>query len=143
MLFTAIFAVAAAMPAYTNHAGHAVCGFPSALSRRNVTVSNGAETVTLPLSVFPEFERRRIAADYVLVHPGAGRSALLVPSGIRKAVDAHDKAVRRARLRAEKGFCTKEESDDFRARTSDALGRWLDAKVKNGELLQSERRALH
>ncbi len=128
--------------AYTNHAGHAVCGTPMALDRRSVTISNDAEIVSLPLSVFPDIERRRIAADYVILHPESGRSALLVPPEVRKAVDAGEKSMRRARLRAEKGFCKQEECDDFCEKTSAALGRWLDGKVKKGELLPSERRAL-
>ena len=34
-----------------------------ALDARTATISNAAETVKLPLSIFPEPEQRRIAAD--------------------------------------------------------------------------------
>lgn len=142
MLFAVVFAISVAVPAYTNHAGHAVCGFPVSLDCGNVTISNDVETHSLPLSVFPVLERRRIAADYVLAHPEAGSAVLLLPSEVLKAVDASGKSMRRARLRAEKGFCTKEAGDEFRAKTAAALGRWLDGKVEKSELLPSERRAL-
>lgn len=133
---------AAEQPAYTNHAGYAVSGIVVALDAASATISNAEETLRLPLSVFPEAERRRIAADYVLGHPEAGPGMLLVPDGVRKAVDMNEKALRRSRLRAEKGLCGREESDDFCAKASAALGDWLDDKVKSGELLPSERRAL-
>lgn len=127
---------------YTNHAGFAVSGAAVSLDLREVVISNAAETVTLPLSVFPEMERRRIAADYVLGHPEAGTGALLVSADVRKAVDANDKALRRSRLRAKKGLCTQEESGEFRKKSSAALNAWLDDKVKRGDILPSERRAL-
>jgi hypothetical protein len=127
---------------YTNHAGFAACGAPVRLDLREVVISNAAETMTLPLSVFPLTERRRIAADYVLGHPGAGTGLLHVPDGVRRAVDANEKALRRSRLRAEKGLCSKEDSDDFCGKTSAALDAWLDSKVKSGEILPCERRAL-
>lgn len=137
-----MFLAALVFGCYTNHAGFAVSGAAVRLDRREVVVSNAAETVTLPLSAFPVAERRRIAADYVLGHPEAGTGALLVPDDVRKAVDANEKALRRARLRAEKGLCTRNESDDFCAESSAALDAWLHDKVKRGELLPAERRAL-
>ena len=127
---------------YTNHAGFTVSGAAVRFDRREVVISNAAETVTLPLSVFPETERRRIAADYVLGHPEAGTGMLLVPSDVRQAVDANGKALRRSRLRAEKGLCGREESDEFCKKSAAALDVWLDDKAKNGEILPSERRAL-
>ena len=127
---------------YTNHAGFAASGAAIALDRREVVISNAAETVTLPLSAFPEVERRRIAADYVLGHPEAGVDALLVPSDVKKAFAANEKAMRRAALRAEKGLCSKEESEAFRTKSAAAFNAWLDDKVKKGELLPSERLAL-
>ncbi len=129
-------------PAYTNHAGYAVSGVVIALDATTTTISNETESVTVPLSIFPETERRRLAADYVLTHPEAGVSALLVPEEVRRAVDANAKAIRRSRLRAEKGLCTQEESDDFCASARAALDAWLDEKEKAGVLLPSERNAL-
>ena len=129
-------------PAYTNHAGYAVSGVVIALDATTTTISNETESVTVPLSIFPETERRRLAADYVLTHPEAGVSALLVPEEVRRAVDANAKAIRRSRLRAEKGLCTQEESDAFCASARAALDAWLDEKEKAGVLLPSERNAL-
>lgn len=129
-------------PAYTNHAGYAVSGVVIALDATTTTISNETESVTVPLSIFPETERRRLAADYVLTHPEAGVSALLVPEEVRRAVDANAKAIRRSRLRAEKGLCTQEESDFFCASARAALDAWLDEKEKAGVLLPSERNAL-
>ena len=127
---------------YTNHAGFVASGAAVDLDRREVVLSNAAEVVTLPLSVFPETERRRIAADYVLGHPEAGAAALLVPLSVRRAVEADAKARRRACLRAEKKLCTEAERDDFCAKSAAALDAWLDDKVKTGEILPSERCAL-
>lgn len=127
---------------YTNHAGYAVSGIVIALDATTTTISNETESVSVPLSIFPETERRRLAADYVLAHPEAGASALLVPDEVRKAVDANAKAIRRSRLRAEKGLCTQEESDSFCASTRAALDAWLDEKQKSGEILPSERKAI-
>jgi hypothetical protein len=127
---------------YTNHAGYAVSGVVIALDATMTTISNETESVSVPLSIFPEAERRRLAADYVLAHPEAGVSALLVPEEIRRAVDANAKAIRRSRLRAEKGLCTQEESDSFCSSARAALDAWLDEKEKAGVLLPAERRAL-
>ena len=129
-------------PAYTNHAGYAVSGAVIALDATTATISNETESVTVPLSIFPETERRCLAADYVLAHPGAGVSALLVPDDVRRAVEANARAIRRSLLRAEKGLCTQEESDAFCARSRAALDAWLDEKEKAGVLLPSERKAL-
>ena len=134
--------LARAQPAYTNHAGYAVSGLVVALDATSATISNETESVSVPLSIFPETERRRIAADYVLAHPEAGTSALRVPDDVRKAVDASDAAVRRSRLRASKGLCTQEESDAFCSRARAALDAWLDEKLKAGAILPSERAAL-
>ena len=63
----ATFAIAPAamaeQPAYTNHAGNVVAGVVVALDARTATISNAAETATLPLSIFPEAEQRRLAAE--------------------------------------------------------------------------------
>lgn len=127
---------------YTNHAGYAVSGVVIALDATTATISNETESVTVALSIFPETERRRLAADYVLAHPEAGTAALLVPEEVRRAVDANAKAIRRSRLRAEIGLCTQEESDAFCASARAALDAWLDEKEKAGVLLPLERRAL-
>ena len=127
---------------YTNHAGFAASGAAVRLDRRQVVLSNAEETVTLPLSAFPETERRRIAADYVLGHPEAGTELLRIPRAVREAVAANEKAIRRSRLRAEKGLCDRKESDAFCEKSSAALSSWLDAEVKKGTLLPCERRAL-
>ena len=127
---------------YTNHAGFAVSGAPVRLDARKVAISNATETATLPMSAFPEPERRRIAADYVIGHPEAGLGRLLLPDGVRKALDMCERALRRTRLRAEKGLCSVEERDRFCRETSEALLSFLDEKVKNGEILSAERKAI-
>ena len=127
---------------YTNHAGHPVPGIPVALDSRTVTLSNAAESLTLPLSIFPEEERRRIAADYVTANPDVPPTALLVPEPVRQAIAAGEKAIRRSRLRASKGLCTQEESDAFCAQTAAALRTYLDAQLEAGAILPAERQAL-
>ena len=95
-----------------------------------------------PLSIFPEPEQRRIAADYVLGHPEAGIAALRVPVAVKRAIAGADKAMARSRKRAEKGLCTKDESDAFCEKSTSALKSYLDKQVKEGAITPAERNAL-
>lgn len=121
------------LPAYTNHAGNVVSGIVVALDARTTTISNAAECVKLPLSIFPESERRRIAADF-----GQPR----VPVAVRRAIAGAEKAMVRSRRRAEKGLCTQEESEAFCAKSEAALRSYLDRQVESGVITPAERRAL-
>ena len=118
---------------YTNHAGNVVSGIVVALDVRSVTISNAAESVAMPLSVFPESEQRRIASDF-----GQPR----VPPAVKRAIAGAEKAMARSRKRAEKGFCTQEESDEFCAKSQEALRRYLDRQVEEGAITPAERKAL-
>ena len=118
---------------YTNHAGNVASGAVVALDARTATISNAAETVKLPLSIFPEAEQRRIAADF-----GQPR----VPVAVKRAITGAEKAMVRSRKRAEKGLCTKEESDAFCAKSEAALKSYLDKQVKEGVITPAERKAL-
>ena len=131
--FLALSAVAGAQPGYTNHAGNVVSGVVVALDVRTATISNATETAELPLSIFPESERRRIAADF-----GQPR----VPVAVKRAVAGAEKAMARSRKRAEKGLCSKEESDAFCAKSEAALKSYLDKQVKEGVITPAERKAL-
>ena len=149
-LMFALFAHAE--PAYTNHAGNVALGVVIALDARTATISNAAETVKLPLSIFPESEQRRIAADFVLRHqPSRGYGTikggghvdqLRVPVAVKRAVAGAEKAMARSRKRAEKGLCTKEESDAFCEKSESALKSYLDKQVKEGTITPAERKAL-
>ncbi len=119
--------------AYTNHAGNVVSGVVVALDARTATISNEMETVKLPLSIFPESERRRIVADF-----GEPR----LPPAVRRAIDGAEKAMARSRKRAEKGLCTKEESDAFCAESEAALRSYLDKQVESGVITPAERMAI-
>ena len=119
--------------AYTNHAGNTVSGVVVALDARTATFSNATETVTLPLSIFPESEQRRLAADF-----GQPR----VPVAVRQAVAGAEKAMSRSRKRAELGLCTKEESDAFCAKSESALKTYLDNQLASGAITPAERQAL-
>jgi hypothetical protein len=94
---------------------------------------NFSTTNTYPLSIFPESERRRIAADF-----GQPR----VPVAVKRAITGAEKAMARSRKRAEKGLCTKEESDDFCAKSAAALRNYLDKQVKDGVITPAERKAI-
>ena len=120
-------------PSYTNHAGNTVSGVVIALDARTATFSNATETVTLPLSIFPESEQRRLAADF-----GTPR----VPEPVLRAVAGAEKAMARSRKRAELGFCTPEESDAFCAKSEAALKTYLDEQVQSGTITPAEREAL-
>ena len=119
--------------AYTHHAGNVVSGVVIALDARTVTISNATETVKLPLSIFPESEQRRIAADF-----GQPR----VPVAVKRAIAGAEKAMARSRKRAEKGLCTKEESEEFCEKSASALRNYLDKQVKSGAITPAERKAL-
>ena len=149
-LMFALFAHAE--PAYTNHAGNVALGVAIALDARTATISNAAETVKLPLSIFPESEQRRIAADFVLRHqPSRGYGTingggyvdqLRVPVAVKRAITGAEKAMARSRKRAEKGLCSKEESEAFCAKSESALKSYLDKQVKEGTITPAERKAL-
>ena len=137
--------------AYTNHAGNAVAGWPVKLTATHVTLSEGDSpgrlggtprptgahqpptSTTYPLSIFPESERRRIAADF-----GQPR----VPVAVKRAITGAEKAMARSRKRAEKGLCTQEESDAFCEKSEAALKNYLDKQVKEGTITPAERKAL-
>ena len=145
-----------AQPGYTNHAGNVIAGWPVALTKTQVCLSLelGAKSLELgakreedfqtsvhqpprsslyPLSIFPESEQRRIAADF-----GTPR----LPPAVRRAIDGVEKAMARSRKRAEKGLCTKEESEAFCAKSSAALRTYLDKQVESGAIIPAERRAI-
>ena len=171
--FLALSAIAGAQPGYTNHAGNVVAGWPVKLTAKQVSlaegvVTNGCQlstndcrlttsdnnfstfqpfnfstTNTYPLSIFPESEQRRIAADFLLRQGSGGQVGLLrVPDAVKRAVAGAEKAMARSRKRAAKGLCTQEESDAFCAKTASALGNYLDRQVKEGVITPAERRAI-
>ena len=143
-LILAFVALAArAENAYTNHAGNVVSGVVVALDARTTTISNATEALKLPLSIFPEAERRRIAADFLLRQGSGGQVGLLrVPVAVKRAITGAEKAMARSRKRAEKGLCTQEESDAFCAKSESALRSYLDKQVKEGVITPAERKAL-
>jgi len=139
---------------YTNHAGNVIAGFPVKLTATQVTLAertaihdsqlttnnlstsqpfNLSTVNTYPLSIFPESEQRRIAADF-----GQPR----VPVAVKRAITGAEKAMSRSRKRAEKGLCTKDESDDFCTKSASALRSYLDKQVKEGVITHAERKAL-
>ena len=142
---------ALAEPAYTNHAGNAIAGWPVALTATHVVLQEGGSSgrlggtprptttnnppppTTYPLSIFPESERRRIAADF-----GQPR----IPVAVKRAIAGAEKAMARSRKRAEKGLCTKEESEAFCAKSESALKTYLDKQVKEGVITPAERNAI-
>ena len=165
ILFCAISAFAEG--GYTNHAGNVVAGWPVKLTQREVTLVEGvatngcqlttngcglaafqpsslaaAQTNAYPLSIFPASEQRRIAADFVLGQGGGQVGLLRVPDAVKRAVAGAEKAMARSRKRAEKGLCTKEESDEFCAKSAAALKSYLDKQVKDGVITPAERKAL-
>jgi hypothetical protein len=85
--------------AYTNHAGNVASGVVIALDARTATISNAMETVKLPLSIFPELEQRRIAADFVLRQGDGHVDQLRVPVAVKRAVAGAEKGERFESLR--------------------------------------------
>ena len=157
VLFFAFVAGAESAPfnSYTNHAGNVVAGCPVGLTATHVTLSERANTnicaltashsaltTTYPLSIFPKSEQRRIAADFVLLQGGGQVGLLRIPVAVKRAISGAEKAMARSRMRAEKGLCTKEESEAFCEKTSAALKGYLDKQVKKGVITTDERKAL-
>ena len=158
VVLISLFAASAfAEGGYTNHAGNVVAGWPVKLTQKEVTLvegvaTNGCQLTTngsslsttnaYPLSIFPEPEQRRIAADFVLGQGGGQVGLLRVPDAVKRAVAGAEKAMARSRKRAAKGLCTQEESDAFCAKTEAALGNYLDRQVKEGVITPAERRAI-
>lgn len=127
---------------YTNHAGNVVSGVVVALDMDTATISNATESAELPLSIFPEPEQRRIAAEFV-IRQGDGQIDLLrVPPAVKRTVAGAERAMARSRKRAEKGLCTQEESDAFCAQSATALASYLDRQVESGVITPAERKAL-
>ena len=131
-----------AEPAYTNHAGNVISGVVVALDARSATISNEMETVSLPLSIFPESEQRRIAADFLLLQGGGKVSQLRIPPDVKRAVEGAEKSMARSRKRAAMGLCTQEESDAFCEKSEAALRSYLDKQVESGTITPAERKAL-
>lgn len=159
VVLISLFAASAfAEGGYTNHAGNVVAGWPVKLTQKEVTLvegvaTNGCQLTTngsslsttnaYPLSIFPEPEQRRIAADFLLRQGSGGQVGLLrVPVAVKRAITGAEKAIARSRRRAAKGLCTQEESDAFCAKTASALGNYLDRQVKEGVITPAERRAI-
>ena len=120
---------ALAQQGYTNHAGNVIAGFPVALTKTHVSLNSKR----YPLSIFPESEQRRIAADF-----GEPR----LPVEVKRAIAGAEKAMARSRKRAEKGLCTKEESEAFCAKSQTALRTYLDKQVESGAITPAERKAI-
>ena len=136
--FSLVALCAGAQPGYTNHAGNVVAGWPVKLTATQVVLeerdtNHQSPAATYPLSIFPESEQRRIAADF-----GQPR----VPDKVKRAIAGAEKAMARSRKRAEKGLCTKEESEAFCAKSEAALKNYLDKQVKSGVITPAERKAL-
>ena len=149
---------------YTNHAGNVVAGWPVKLTATQVVLADGgslgrlggtprpttnsqlttpnSQLTTYPLSIFPASEQRRIAADFVLRQGGGHVDQLRVPVAVKRAITGAEKAMARSRKRAEKGLCSKEESDAFCEKSAAALKSYLDKQVKEGVITPAERKAL-
>ena len=67
---------------------------------------------------------------------------LRVPVIVKRAIAGTEKAMARSRKRAEKGLCSKEESEAFCAKSAAALKSYLDKQVELGVLTTAERKAL-
>ena len=76
------------------------------------------------------------------LHGGGQVGLLRIPVAVKRAIAGAEKAMARSRKRAEKGFCTKEESDAFCAESEAALKTYLDKQVSSGAITPAERRAL-
>ena len=119
LCFLMLALVARAEPGYTNHAGNVVSGWPVKLTATHVVLSDGGSPGRLGGTPRP---------TCVDQPPTTNAGA--------------EKAMARSRKRAEKGLCTKEESEAFCAKSEAALKSYLDKQVKEGVITPAERKAL-
>jgi len=119
---------------YTNLAGNAIAGKPCAITAQTVTFAQNAERSVYRLAIFPEGEKRRIAAEL--------GSTQFVPRKIQVALAGVEKAVARMRDRVGKGLATKEQCAAFLEREREHVRRYLDHEVDEGRLLAVERNLL-
>jgi len=122
------------LAAYTNHAGLVLSGVPVRVEAKTVTLSNAQEVVRVPFSIFPESERRRLAAD--------GGSTQFVPQDVVRAVEGMAKAIRRADNRLAQNLVSQEGHDALVSRAHEANARYLDKAVSEGTITARERQLL-
>lgn len=134
LTLAALTGIVSAFGSYTNHAGLVLSGIPVKVEAKFVTLSNAQEVVSVPFSIFPERERRRLAAE--------GGSTQFVPPGILHALEGIEKQRRRSAARAAKGFVTSDEAAAFTTKANGVLDNYLDRAEREGRLLRSERRLL-
>ena len=65
-----------------------------------------------------------------------------MPVAVKRAITGAEKAMARSRKRAEKGLCSKEESEQFCAESEAALRSYLDKQMESGTITPAERKAL-
>lgn len=121
---------------YTNHAGNVIAGWPVALTKTHVTLGEcggGTQGVTYPLSIFPQGERRRIAADF---------GEPILPRKVANAEAGVQREVRRALKRGEKGLIGKDEAEKNASDLRGAFRMYLDASARDGVITESEKRAV-
>lgn len=128
-------AVMAENNAYTNHAGNVVCGNVVSLTKSNVTFTNTIEGIefSVPLSIFPKSEQRRISVD---------GGQVLVPQRIKNIVAASKKQIERSQGRANMGLCSEEEAHTVKTNTYNSLNVFLQKSVEKGEITQKEKSIL-
>ena len=121
---------------YTNHAGNVIAGWPVALTKTQVKLrdeGSGMREETYPLSIFPQGERRRIAADF---------GEPILPRKVANAEAGVQREVRRALKRGEKGLIGKDEAEKNASDLRAAFGMYLDASARDGVITESEKRAV-
>ena len=138
---------------YTNHAGNVIAGWPVALTKTHVALSlelrawseegggmseessslQTPRSTLYPLSIFPQGERRRIAADF---------GEPILPRKVANAEAGVQREVRRALKRGEKGLIGKDEAEKNAGDLRAAFGMYLDASARDGVITETEKRAV-
>lgn len=103
-------------------------------------LSNSVEKISVPITVFPKGEQRRIAADYA--KRSGDLSVLRLPPGISRSIAATEKSVRRSGNRLAKGLCSEAEAKRCIGEAKAALESYLDNALKEGQITAEERNLL-
>ena len=155
---------------YTNHAGNVIAGWPVALTKTHVSLSEEVRGKSLegggkreevspdsslpaPRSSLPaptsSLQTPRSTLYPLSIFPPSERRRIaadfgepILPRKVANAEAGVQREVRRALKRGEKGLIGKEESEKNANDLRAAFGMYLDASARDGVITESEKRAV-
>lgn len=97
-------AAEASLPAFTNHAGHAVRGWPVAVTNGSVRLTrDGTNVWAVPLAAFPATEQARLRKAAGVSAPAEQATTHLRREAFRRDMRLRREVLRKARESSERG----------------------------------------